>query len=73
MDVYRCLITAKNLTKSLSPGGGEKQAAETGRGLNEKRQHKEQVKQAIDGIKASNPYGCHLCRHPVHLLLCQLG
>jgi hypothetical protein len=47
MDQKRIFISAKKVTKLLSPVGGVKRAAETGGRLDKKRQHKEKVRHPI--------------------------
>jgi hypothetical protein len=47
-------IPSKDITQFLAPAGGNKQAAEAGRCLYQKGQHKEDMKQPICDTKSFN-------------------
>lgn len=63
VDGQRGLVSSKNVAERLAPGRREKQAAETGRGLDQKRQHQEKMEQPVYGTKTFNPCVCHRVRH----------
>ena len=63
VDGQRGFISTENVAELPAPGRREKQATETGRGLDKKRQHQEKMEQPVDSAKPFNPCGCHPVRH----------